>query len=65
MPKMKTFEIKTYETERWERVYLVKASSEKSALKKFYKDTNDSECIDGEMIDVDTTIDYIEEANYL
>jgi hypothetical protein len=61
MTRMKVFRITTLEQEQWERVYIVEASSEKSALKKFYKDPDSFELIDGEMYNLETDIDEIEE----
>jgi hypothetical protein len=58
---MKVFRITTLEQEQWERVYIVEASSEKIALKKFYKDPDSFECVDGDMYNLETDIDEIEE----
>lgn len=58
---MKTFKIRTIETETWTRFYIVKANTKKLAEEKFFKDINDMECYDGEQDDWSTEIDEIEE----
>lgn len=55
---MKTFRVITLEQEQWERIYIVKASTKKSAYNKILK--GDADCVDGEMYNYETDLKEIE-----